>query len=152
MYYVTTDKSGAITAVYNSDGPFSIPPGAQKISQSAAMIMAAHPIGFGAFDFKNGAVQENTVRCDSALLPQVRYRVSRAIEEESIRRVRSAHPQLADIATLRAMQHMNDAVLDSAAVHAKAVYGHGKQLTTWAQSATTAELNAYNPATDPNWP
>lgn len=90
------------------------------------------------------------------LLEMTRAGKIKAIKDEAIRRISLQVPALNSYDMVAFMAELWPA-LDTAALGvpmtaAKDIYIYAKTKITQVQSATQAQLNAYNPATDPNWP
>lgn len=156
-YYILTDND-AITDVYNSDGPFPIPTGAIQITNEDARTMEAHPIGFGVFDYLDGAAVLNADRVASVNLPNNQRAKVNEIKTEALKRIGAIIPALADINQLGLIVEMLQAGMISAPEAGsdmetvKDIYVYGKTKMGQARTATQSQLDSYDPATDTSWP
>lgn len=156
-YHITTDQADAITGVYNSDGPFAIPGGAIQISKAAAMSMARSAYGFGAYDYIGGTVVLNTSRIGDMAMPNNRRVKIDAVKAEALRRLQIISPVLTED-NVRLLQWMaGQGLIDLSgakqeALDAQAIVQNTTTRIVQMRTATQAQLDSYDPATDPNWP
>lgn len=106
----------------------------------------------------NGTSWRVYVPSDTERVEALRAAKISATKSEGMNRIGVVIPALANKTTLDLLVEMLQAGMVTAPTpgtdmdRVKSIYVYVKQVVTQMQTATEAQLNAYDPATDPNWP
>lgn len=159
MIYIKTDIAGAITEIIDSDRS-PIPAGGIELSDIDADRIAKNPIGHGAFKYQAGTLNE-----DAAIMAVYTLKVSRAdkireVSAYALDLIGETIPALADENQMGLLVALFQAgafrpgfpAAGSDMERVKDVYLYARTKINQARTATQAQLDAYDPTTDPNWP
>lgn len=156
--YIKTNPSDAIVLVLNSDGPFPIPGGAIQITTPEAITLRDHPQGFGVFDYTGGQVVLNAARAGAMSLTRNRRKKIEQIKAHALALMAAIESSMGDWDTVSLLIAMtrdgmtNPPDVGTPLRQVQAILQYGKTKITQARTATQAQLDQYDPATDSNWP
>lgn len=156
-YYVTISTGNFITAVYDDSPQGDAPPaGAMQISAQEAMTMARHPHGHDAFRYEAGVVVLDSTKDAEAQLDKNRRSKITQAREEALRRIKEQVPALDNMKMIQLMVELwpmlDTTQASTAMLKVKDIYVYATTKIAQARNATQAQLDAYDPTTDPNWP
>ncbi len=159
MIYITVDNADRVTEVIDSDRQ-ARPPASIELTPSEARTIATHPIGHAAFDYVGGQLVENSARQSDAELSRNRTAKAAEIRAHALELIGGLVPELANADTMDLIVELYQAGAFRAAfpttgsdmARVKDIYLYAKTKISQARTATQAQLDAYDPGTDPNWP